>query len=81
MLTDVIKKSTTRRWGPQEQLAFDELKGKVANAKCFACLGHKKKLSWSLTPAMWAGVERRSSGKQQTRRSSTRQFSNRGRMD
>ena len=32
ILTDLIKKSTTWRWGPQEQQAFDELK--VANAKC-----------------------------------------------
>ena len=31
---DLIKKSTTWRWGPQEQQAFDELKDKVANAKC-----------------------------------------------
>ena len=30
----MIKKSTTWRWGPQEQEAFDELKDKVANAKC-----------------------------------------------
>ena len=34
ILTDLIKKSTTWRWGPQEQQAFDELKGKVANTKC-----------------------------------------------
>ena len=33
-LTDLIKKSTTWRWGPREQQAFDELKDKVANAKC-----------------------------------------------
>ena len=33
ILTDLIKKSTTWRWGPQEQQAFDELKDKVANAK------------------------------------------------
>ena len=33
-LTDLIKKSTTWRWGPQEQQAFDELKDKVANVKC-----------------------------------------------
>ena len=31
---DLIKKSTTWRWGPQEQQAFDELKDNVANAKC-----------------------------------------------
>ena len=34
ILTDLIKKSTTTRWGPQEQQLFDELKEKVANAKC-----------------------------------------------
>ena len=34
ILTDLIRKSTTWRWGPQEQQAFDELKDKVANAKC-----------------------------------------------
>ena len=34
ILTDLMKKSTTWRWGPQEQQAFDELKDKVANAKC-----------------------------------------------
>ena len=32
--TDLIKKSTTWRWGPQGQQAFEELKDKVANAKC-----------------------------------------------
>ena len=31
---DLIKKSTTWRWGPEEQQAFDELTDKVANAKC-----------------------------------------------
>ena len=35
ILTDLIRKSTTWRWGPQEQQVFDELKDKVANAKCF----------------------------------------------
>ena len=34
ILTDLIKKSTTWRWGPQEQQAFDELQDKVANVKC-----------------------------------------------
>ena len=34
VLTDLIKKSTTWRRGPQEQRAFDELKDKVVNAKC-----------------------------------------------
>ena len=34
ILMDLIKKSSTWRWGPQEQQALDELKEKVANAKC-----------------------------------------------
>ena len=34
ILTDLIQKTTTWRWGPQEQQALDELKDKVANAKC-----------------------------------------------
>ena len=34
ILTHLIKKSTTWRWGPQEQQAFDELRDKVANATC-----------------------------------------------
>ena len=34
ILTDLINESTTWRWGPQEQQAFDELKDKEANAKC-----------------------------------------------
>ena len=34
MLTDLIKKTTAWRWGPQEQQAFDEVKDKVANAEC-----------------------------------------------
>ena len=38
ILTDLIEKSTTWRWGPQEQEAFDELKNKVANAKCLGVL-------------------------------------------
>ena len=36
ILTDLIKKTTTWRSGLQEQQAFDELKDKVANAKCLA---------------------------------------------
>ena len=51
ILTNLIKKSTTWRWGPQEQQAFDKLKDKVV------------KLSWLLTPATWAEAERASSGK------------------
>ena len=39
ILMDLMKKSTRRRWGPQEQQAFDELKEKVANAKCFGVPG------------------------------------------
>ena len=34
ILTDLTKKGTTWRWGPQEQQAFDELKDNVANVKC-----------------------------------------------
>ena len=34
ILTDRIKKNTNWRWGPQEQQAFQELKDKVANARC-----------------------------------------------
>ena len=34
ILTNLIKKSTAWRWGPQEERAFDELKNKVASAKC-----------------------------------------------
>ena len=34
ILTDLIKKSTTWRWGTQQQQAFDELKNNVASAKC-----------------------------------------------
>ena len=34
ILMDLIEKSTTWRWGPQQQQAFDEVKDKVANAKC-----------------------------------------------
>ena len=34
ILTDLIKKTTTWRWGPQKQQPFDKLKDKVANAKC-----------------------------------------------
>ena len=34
ILVDLIKKSTTWRWGPQEQQAFGELKDRVENAKC-----------------------------------------------
>ena len=33
ILTDLIKKSTTWHWGPQEQQALGELKDEVANAK------------------------------------------------
>ena len=31
---DLIKKSTTWRWGLQEQHAYEELSNKVAKAKC-----------------------------------------------
>ena len=39
ILTALIKKSATWRQGPQEQQAFDELKHKVAIAKCFGMPG------------------------------------------
>ena len=39
ILTDLIKKSTTWRWGPQQQQAFDVLKDKVANAECLGVPG------------------------------------------
>ena len=35
ILTYLIEKSTTWRWGPQEQQAFDELNDKLANPQCF----------------------------------------------
>ena len=31
---DLIKKSTTWRWGPQEEQSLDKPKDKVANSKC-----------------------------------------------
>ena len=34
ILKDLIKNSTTWHWGPQGQQAFDDLKYKLANAKC-----------------------------------------------
>ena len=34
ILTDLIKKTTTWRWGSQKQQAFDMLKDKVASTKC-----------------------------------------------
>ena len=34
ILTDLNKKTLTWHWGPQEQQVFEELKDKVANAKC-----------------------------------------------
>ena len=42
ILTDLIKKSTTWRWGPQEQQAFDDFKDKVANAKCLGVPGAQR---------------------------------------
>ena len=35
IMTDLIKKSTTWRWGPQEQQALDKLKDKVVNTQCW----------------------------------------------
>ena len=34
ILTDLIKKGTTWRWGPQGQQAFDELQDRAANTRC-----------------------------------------------
>ena len=34
ILTDLMNKSTTWRWSPQERQAFEELNDKMANAKC-----------------------------------------------
>ena len=36
ILTDLIKKSSTWRWSPEEQQVFNELNDKVANTKCLA---------------------------------------------
>ena len=44
ILTDLIKKSTTWRWGPQEQQVFDELKDKMANAKCLGVPGEQREI-------------------------------------
>ena len=38
ILTDLIKKSTSWHWRPQEQQAVDKLKDKGANAKCLGVL-------------------------------------------
>ena len=46
ILTDLIKKSTTWRWGPQEQEAFGELKDKVANAKCLGVPRLQGEIFW-----------------------------------
>ena len=62
ILTGPIKKSTTWRWGPQEQQAFVEFKDKVANAKCLGVPRAQGEIIL-VTPAMWAEVERGSSGK------------------
>ena len=41
ILTDLIKKSTTWRLGPQDRQAFDELKSKSPTLSAWACLQHK----------------------------------------
>ena len=41
ILTDLMRKSTSWRWGPQEQQPFDELKDKVANAECWGVPTHR----------------------------------------
>ena len=65
--TDLIKKDTTWRWGPQKQQGFDELKDKVANAKCLGVPRAQGEIMLvtdaSNVYTMWAEVERCSSGK------------------
>ena len=63
ILTDLINKSTTWHWGPQEQQAFDKVKDKVANAKCLGVPKAQGEIFLVTTPAMWAAVERCSNGK------------------
>ena len=46
ILTDLIRKSTTWRWGPQKLQAFDELKDRGSTLSAWASLGHRGKLSW-----------------------------------
>ena len=46
ILTDLIRKPTTWRWGPQQQQVFDELKNEVAFAKCLGVPRSQEKLSW-----------------------------------
>ena len=41
ILTDLIKKSTAWRWGPQEQQSFHELKTRWLTVSSCACLEHK----------------------------------------
>ena len=80
ILTDLIKKSTTWRWGPQEQQAFDKLKDKVANAKCLGVPRAQGEIILVTEASSWAEVERCSSGKHYKRRSSTPPFPNGGLM-
>ena len=74
ILTDLIKKSTTCRWGPQEQQAFDELKDKVASAKCLGLPRAQGEIILVTDSAMWAEVECCSSGRHQRMRSQTGPF-------
>ena len=41
ILTDLIKKSTTWRWGSQEQQGFDDSKTRWPTLSAWACLEHK----------------------------------------
>ena len=67
ILTDLIKKTTTCRWGPQEQQAFDELKNKVANAKCLGVpraqgeifvVTNASNVGGGATPFQWQALEK-----------------------
>ena len=55
ILTDLIKKSTTWRWGPQGQQAFDKLKDKVANAKCLGVPRAQGEIILVTDASKWGG--------------------------
>ena len=76
ILTDLIRKTTTWRWGPHEQQAFDELKDKVANAKWLGVPRPQGENILVTDVSNVGEVERCSSGKHWRRRSSTGPFPN-----
>ena len=63
ILTDLIRKSTTWRSGPQEQQAFEALKYKVANAKCLGVPRAQGEIMLVTDASNVGGVERCSNGK------------------